>query len=183
MPKFRRQEKPAREKCDFTQNRHFQIEIWQDARTLAQIFFEKTLKYKVEFHSNSFFPCHSVGFSAYFGSKFQFFSIFAFLAVFEEQNGKMPELLAYSATYLVIYHISMANNSYKTHANSFRYSVSSKCNLEKMLFTDILVSREPLLVETWFTPHFVRKTHFSNSVSYIVYLSDERKCPKNAKRG
>ena len=44
------------------------------------------------------------------------------------------------------------------------------------------LSRELLIVETCLTPHFVRKTHFSNSVSYILYLSVDLKWPKMKNR-
>ena len=46
----------------------------------------------------------------------------------------------------------------------------------------ICVSHERLTVETCLTPQNDRKTHFSISVSYIVYLSDDRKCPKMQKQ-
>ena len=39
----------------------------------------------------------------------------------------------------------------------------------------IAVSHEILIVERSLTPQNVRKTHFSISVSYIVYPSDDRK--------
>ena len=45
------------------------------------------------------------------------------------------------------------------------------------------ISHEPIFVESWLTPHFVRKTHFSISVSYIVYLSNDRKYPKILEKG
>ena len=40
---------------------------------------------------------------------------------------------------------------------------------------------EPLIVESRLTPHFTQKVHVSISVSYIMYLSDDRKCPKMPK--
>ena len=32
--------------------------------------------------------------------------------------------------------------------------------------------RVPLTVKTWFTPHLYHNAHFSNSVSYIINVSD-----------
>ena len=45
------------------------------------------------------------------------------------------------------------------------------------------ISHEPLVKETWQTPHFNQKDHVSISVSYISYLSDNRKCSKMPKQG
>ena len=44
----------------------------------------------------------------------------------------------------------------------------------------ISISGEPLVVWTWLTPHCNQKTHFSISVSYISYVSDQRKWLKMA---
>ena len=40
------------------------------------------------------------------------------------------------------------------------------------------ISPEPLVVQSWLTPHFNQNMHVSISVSYIVCPSDNRKCPK-----
>ena len=45
------------------------------------------------------------------------------------------------------------------------------------------ISGEPLMLETWYTPQFNQKDHVSISVSYIPYLSDNRKCSKMSKQG
>ena len=45
-----------------------------------------------------------------------------------------------------------------------------------------LISSERLTVETRLTPQNDRKTHFSIRVSYIIYPSDEWKCPKIPKK-
>ena len=40
------------------------------------------------------------------------------------------------------------------------------------------ISREPLIIETWLTPHFDQKSHFPISVSYIICPSNHQKCLK-----
>ena len=42
------------------------------------------------------------------------------------------------------------------------------------------ISHEPLVVETWLNPQNDLKTWFTVNVLRYVYLSDPRKCPKNA---
>ena len=45
----------------------------------------------------------------------------------------------------------------------------------------ISISRERRTLETHLTPQTDRKTHFSICISYIVYPSDDSKCPKMPK--
>ena len=46
-----------------------------------------------------------------------------------------------------------------------------------------LISRESLAIESWLTPQNDHKTWFNIVVFRYMYLSDNRKCPKNVKKG
>ena len=62
-----------------------------------------------------------------------------------------------------------------------KYPKHAKLSLIKAnqgLIKAYFISGEPLMLETWQTPQFNQKDHVSISVSYIPYLSDNRKCSK-----